>query len=73
MQIDENRIELEIDYSELYIICLNSRFLRLFDINVNRLTATLTKSTQPWTRIMDEDRCDIKRERPPVDWSFNSE
>ena len=83
MQIDENRIELEIDYSELYIICyitdykrlnaLNSRFLCLFDTNFNRLTATLTKSTQPWTQIMDEDRNDIKRGRPLVDWSLNSE
>ena len=78
MQIDENRIELEIDYSELYIICyitdykrfnsLNSRFLCLFDTNVNRLTAIRTKSTDPWAtgaQTLDEDRYDIKGGRPP--------
>ena len=74
MQIDENRIELEIDYSELYIICyitdykrfnsLNSRFLCLFDANVNCLTAIRTLVHQPMgAQTLDEDRYDIKRER----------
>ena len=63
MQIDENRIELEFDYSELYIICyitvykrfhsLNSRFLHLFDTNVDRVTTTRTKFTHPWTQSYD--------------------